>query len=286
MAPSQSDAFDDRPVCQSQWVTIWPAMAFSTPSDNAYRRLYYWLHKLVDAAIGAVLDALDASGLADNTIVVFTSDHGDLLGAHGGMQQKWYNAYDEAIRVPLIVLGPGISPDPVGVHVPTSHVDLVPTLLGLAGVDPGELQDAVVVRDPAARADTDTPIYFMTEDQISVGPHMTNPITRAPFTQVSGPANIESVIATLPTGSGGARELWKFNRYEAGPDDADPEATFTEVHNLSTDPEERHNLAQDPTAPIGQLQALLDVERATKRLTPRWANPPAPTVAALRAARP
>ena len=48
--------------------------------------------------------------MADDTIVVFTSDHGDLLGAHGGLVQKWYNAFDEATRVPLLVRGPGVAP--------------------------------------------------------------------------------------------------------------------------------------------------------------------------------
>ena len=66
---------------------------------------------------------------------MFTSDHGDLLGAHGGMQQKWYNAFDEAIRVPLVVKGPGVAAAAGGVTIPTSHVDLLPTLLGLAGID-------------------------------------------------------------------------------------------------------------------------------------------------------
>ena len=79
-------------------------------TDLAYRRLYHYLHELVDAAIMRILDALDASGMADDTIMVFTSDHGDLLGAHGGLLQKWHNAFDEAIRVPLLVSGPGIDP--------------------------------------------------------------------------------------------------------------------------------------------------------------------------------
>ena len=47
--------------------------------------------------------------MADDTVVVFTSDHGDLLGAHGGLKQKWFNAFDEAIRVPLLVKGPGVA---------------------------------------------------------------------------------------------------------------------------------------------------------------------------------
>ena len=73
--------------------------------------------------------------MADDTIVVFTSDHGDMLGAHGGMQQKWCNAYDESVRVPMIVKGPGVATKEGGIATPTSHVDLIPTLMGLAGID-------------------------------------------------------------------------------------------------------------------------------------------------------
>jgi arylsulfatase A-like enzyme len=296
-APSQSDGFDGRPGCQQGWVETWPKMAFDIPNDNAYRRLYYWLHKQVDAAIGAVLAALDTSGLAENTIVVFTSDHGDLLGAHGGMKQKWYNAYDEAIHVPFVIRGPGLTPGGAGIHVPTSHVDLVPTLLGLVGADPADLLAVVdahhteaqalpgrdlagIVRDPSGQDIVDAPIYFMTEDQVSVGDHLTNPITGAPYTSVSGPANIETVVTHLPTGAAGARELWKLNHYYGAVADPDPEATFTEVHNLTVDPEERTNRAHDPSAPVDELYALLGTERSHKRLTPRHINPPAPDDAA------
>ena len=55
--------------------------------------------------------------MADDTIVMFTSDHGDLLGAHGGLQQKWCNAFDEATHVPMIVRGPGSHRSP-GVSPP------------------------------------------------------------------------------------------------------------------------------------------------------------------------
>ena len=69
--------------------------------------------------------------MADDTIVVFTSDHGDLLGAHGGLIQKWCNAFDEATRVPLLVRrSRDRAPERGGVNAPTSHVDLIPTLLG------------------------------------------------------------------------------------------------------------------------------------------------------------
>ena len=110
-------------------------MIAEQPADLAYRQLYYYLHKVVDQAIGRILDSLEASGMADDTIVVFTSDHGDLLGAHGGLQQKWCNAFDEATHVPMVVRGPGITPIAGGISTPTSHVDLIPTLMGLAGID-------------------------------------------------------------------------------------------------------------------------------------------------------
>ena len=134
-APSQSDSFAGRPACQEAFVKLWPQMLYEQPTDESYRRLYYYLHKLVDRAIGRILESLEQSGMAEDTVVVFTSDHGDLVGAHGGLMQKWYNAYDEAIRVPLLVRGPGIAATAEGVQTPTSHVDLLPTLLGLAGID-------------------------------------------------------------------------------------------------------------------------------------------------------
>jgi arylsulfatase A-like enzyme len=133
--PSQADTFSGRPPCQEQWKKVWWQMVYQQPANVGYRRLYYYLHKLVDQAIGRILGALEASGMADDTVVVFTSDHGDLVGAHGGIQQKWYNAYDESIRVPPLVKGPGVSTVSGGIAMPTSHVDLIPTLMGLAGID-------------------------------------------------------------------------------------------------------------------------------------------------------
>ena len=161
---------------------------------------------------------------------MFTSDHGDLLGAHGGLLQKWHNAFDEAIRVPLLVSGPDIDPGAGGVEIATSHVDLVPTLLGLAGVDV-EAAAAAVARHHVetqplpgrdlgplltgtATADAvDAPVYFMTEDQISRGLRMTNRFTGEAFEPVGEPDKVESVITRLPTGRDGALELWKLNHY-------------------------------------------------------------------------
>ena len=135
-APSQSDSFDGRPTASAQFRDVWPQMLYPQPTDGAYRRLYHLLHKLVDAAIVRILDALDASGIADDTIVVFTSDHGDLLGAHGGLHAEVAQRVRRG-RSACRCSCPGraSTPTPTACTIPTSHVDVLPTLLGLAGVD-------------------------------------------------------------------------------------------------------------------------------------------------------
>ncbi len=289
-APSQDDSLDRRPRCQGRFLELWPQVLFDVPNDTAYRRLYLWLHKLVDAAIDATLDALDRSGAADETIIVFTSDHGDLLGAHGGLQQKWFNAYDEAVHVPMVIAGPGIA-NAERVSIPTSHVDLLPTLLGLVGADPEDLAHTVtqhhtevqalpgrdlspMLTGRAAASELDAPIYFMTEDRITTGLREQGVVSREPYDGVAGNASIESVIAHRATGPNAAVELWKLNHYY----DVDPTASpaddevVWELHNLTRDPEERDNLAHEGVA-FEAMHALLVETRAVNRLTPAYTNP-------------
>ena len=297
-APSQSDTFAGRPACQEQFKELWPQMVAEQPADNAYRRLYYHLHKRVDQAIGRILDALEASGMADETIVVFTSDHGDLLGAHGGMQQKWANGFDEATRVPMVVKGPGIDPVPEGITQPTSHVDLLPTLLGLAGIDIERATDGVsqshrearplpgrdlseVLRGGLGHETLVDPVYFMTEDNVTSGLNQRNVLTGESFDALSPPACIESVVAALPTGPDGGTELWKLNHYYERLDEWNAERGVSigstavpaaepdwELHNLSVDPEERHNRAHEAGAQFSQMRSVLERQRDEKRLLP------------------
>lgn len=94
-------------------------------------RQYFAAVSGVDAQVGRILAALAQSGEADNTLVVFTSDHGEMLGSHGLMHKKVW--YDEALRIPFILHWPGKIPpgqDDLLLSVP----DIQPTLLALLGV--------------------------------------------------------------------------------------------------------------------------------------------------------
>jgi choline-sulfatase len=95
------------------------------------RHAYYAMITYVDALIGRVLDALEESGLAENTVVVFASDHGEMLGERGMWLKD--NFLEDSVRVPLMIAGPGILPRRSAEVV--SLVDLMPTLLDLAKAD-------------------------------------------------------------------------------------------------------------------------------------------------------
>ena len=94
------------------------------------RRAYYAMTSYIDAKVGRLLDTLRAIGAADDTVVVFTSDHGDLLGERGLFFKMSF--FEWSVRVPLILYAPfAFAPRRVAENV--SHLDLFPTLLELAG---------------------------------------------------------------------------------------------------------------------------------------------------------
>jgi len=118
--------------------------------------VYYGMVSLMDKYIGKILDKLAELGLAENTLVVFTTDHGHFYGQHGLIRKGPFH-YEDMIKVPFIVSMPGRIP--AGRHSAAlqSHVDLAPTLLSAAGLEIPRTMTGVDQKDvwygrqPAAR---------------------------------------------------------------------------------------------------------------------------------------
>lgn len=205
-----------------------------------YRRFYYRLHHDVDGPIDRVRRAVTDGG-SDDAVMVLSSDHGDMLGSHGGLHQKWYQVYDESTRVPFHIarIGPRATEAAVVDKLPTSHVDLLPTLLGFAGVDqlalvvdlarthteahplPGRDLSAMVA-DMSAAPDPE-PIYIITRDNMLEGDGTANPImrargrTEAPFLlQIKvlphAATNVEAIVSVVPTSVDLLGHTWKLAR--------------------------------------------------------------------------
>ncbi|MDE3087217.1 MAG: sulfatase-like hydrolase/transferase [Acidobacteriota bacterium] len=142
--------FDDdlhtKPEAHRQWRWdqqhgLW---GYIDPADTGawLRHLDYYveLHRLADRSLGTVLGALEAAGAWDDTIVMFTSDHGDMCGSHG-LRSKGPFVYEEIMRVPLYVRVPGTTAPATRTDALATHVDLAATICALAGVDPATVVD-------------------------------------------------------------------------------------------------------------------------------------------------
>ncbi|MGI0119963.1 sulfatase-like hydrolase/transferase [Zooshikella sp. RANM57] len=225
-APSQNESLVDKPRCQKDYLYTYPRMYVPQPPDESYRQFYYFLMAEVNKHIRTVYEALKKTSFYENTIVVFTSDHGELLGAHGGLHQKWYTAYQEVLNVPFIVSNPVLFEKSRQLDLTTSHIDLLPTLLGLADVNVESVRHILAKNHSEARplvgrdlskvilgqeTPVEEPIYFMTNDNVEVGANMTNPLTGVAYNSVIQPNYIEAIVTKLPDLTGDTR--WKYVRY-------------------------------------------------------------------------
>lgn len=180
-----------------------------------YIGLYCDHMAMLDAQIGRLLAFLETSGLAGDTLVVFTSDHGDMTGSHGGLIDKGL-LYEEAVRVPLLFRHGSLRPGPREGLALT--MDILPTALALVGVahgprDGGDLSPALA--DPAA------------------------PIRERILLEYHGLRFLYSQRALIE--ADGTKFI-----FTPGDDD--------ELYDLAADPDELHNLAADPAA-AGRLAA-------------------------------
>lgn len=114
---------------------------FASPEKRHRQRAYYLANiTMIDEQVGKILAKLEERGILEDSVVMFTSDHGDCMGDHG-MIEKW-NMYDSAVRVPLVVSAPKRFSGGRTVDALTQWFDIGPTILELAGMEPHPKMEA------------------------------------------------------------------------------------------------------------------------------------------------
>ena len=188
---------------------------------RALRANYMANVTLVDRQVGRIMEALEESGHSDDTIVVFTSDHGDMLGDHGLLEKRAF--YDASARVPLLIKVPWITESQTMIPGSIGHIDLVPTLLDLIGQPiPEHLQGeskVPVLLGEKTLENNDVFIQWNGRGDRDLGSEVINEMISLPRrTIVSG-------------------DRWKLNLCEGD---------NTELFDLTSDPHEITNLFDDP----------------------------------------
>ena len=112
---------------------LFPVADFTADDWREQRWGYYRMVEKVDGEIAKVLDALRQAGVEENTLVIFTSDHGDCVGAHRFNQKTVF--YEESVRIPLIVSWKGRTTPATSEKLVNIGIDILPTMFDVAGVD-------------------------------------------------------------------------------------------------------------------------------------------------------
>ena len=194
---------------------------------------YFALCSFADENVGRVLTALDASGQAENTVVMFLSDHGDNMGARGLWGKS--NMYEESARVPLVLAGPGIASGAV-CKTPVGLVDAYQTVLDVVGIE-------------------------LTEEERALPGHSLVQTAAKPYDETRA-VFAEYHASCAPTGLMMFRQgKFKYIHYTAH---------GSELFDLEADPDEIHDLADDPAYSDvlsgfeHALRAIVDPEEADR----------------------
>ena len=199
----------------------WPYFGITANQAKECILAYYAAISFVDSQIGRLLDALDSLDLADNTIVVFWSDHGYHLGEHG----LWFkqSCFEESAKCPLIISVPGLRTAGKMCRRTVELVDIYPTLADLTGLKPPDSLEG-----------------------FSLVPLLKNPLAKwdhPAFTQVQRGDTPGHSVRT---------EDWRYTEWGFGKMGA-------ELYNEKTDPQELNNLAGEPmyAIKVKEMQSLL-----------------------------
>ena len=186
------------------------------------KQKYLGLVTEIDQSIGAILSKLETLGIADNTIVMHTSDHGEMMGAHRLIQKEVF--FQEAARVPYIVRMPG-QQRAISISQPVSHIDFAPTIVDLLGRPPHE-QCVGRSRAPLLRGESMPAETVFVEWAPNDKPKFVEGTKLATPAEVERAVNERSRAAIAPDG-------WKLCLRDSDKN---------ELYNLKADPGELRNL--------------------------------------------
>ena len=151
-------------------ITAYPTSFYTAEDWRQYRNAYFRLIELVDAEIGKIVDAIERKNLWKNTVVIFTSDHGDGMGAHHWNQKS--ALYEEVVNIPMIVTLPGKKNAGKELYqLVNNGVDFYASVLDWAGVAMPEGKHGVSYKGLVTKADSATPHqdYVVTETLFDKG---------------------------------------------------------------------------------------------------------------------
>ena len=210
---------------------------------NRYLHDYLGCIKAVDEGVGRVLDFLDKEGLADNTIVVYSSDQGFYLGEHGWFDKRWI--FEESLRTPLLVRWPGVAKPGTTTDRIVSNIDFAPTLLEAAGVPvPAEVQGKSFVPLLKGGTPTDWRTSFYYHYYEYPGPH------------------------SVAKHYGVVTDRYKLVRFY------EPEFDYWELFDRKTDPNELKSVFDDPKYAATRKELETELARLRKDLKVPDPDPP------------
>ena len=191
----------------------------------------------VDESVGRIYEALRDTGQLDNTLFVFTTDNGFVLGEHGRVDKR--TMYEDSIRVPLLVRYPPLAKPGTVIHQMILNHDLAPSVLDICGAKPlrgitGRSWKPLLQGKRVAWRDS-----FLYE------------------------YNYEKQFPYTPNVRGVRTAEWKFIRYPNG--DGKPDRFTAELYNLGDDPLEMHNLINDPAAADMRKKLERELERLSRQ---------------------
>jgi len=240
---TEKDTGSGKPDWVRQRVTTWHGIdgpiykACGLSGYDEFVRAYYGSLLSVDDSLGEIYEALRAAGTLDNTLIIFTTDNGFLLGEHGAIDKR--AMWEESIRVPMIVRYPPLIPKARVVNEMVLHIDLAPSILAACGAKPLENIHGRSWTDLLAATGGPWRKSFLYE------------------------YNYEKQFPYTPNVRGVRTDEWKYIRYPHGDGGAD--RWKAELYHLKEDPLETKNLIDDPSVRVVQQELIWELERLQRQ---------------------